>query len=105
MKTVQRDWLQEIKDGQMVTSREMQYFVNQLNNVDPRRGESKQRFTAPEVALALFDTTDSKCVYALVESGEIGHSDFGTGEKRRATFSRDSIYEYLKKHCKDAGQI
>lgn len=104
-RAVQSDWLQDIRDGETVSSKEMAYYVGELNRIDPAMGASKQRFTATEVALALFGTTDTKCVYALVESGAIAHSDFGVGTKRRATFIRDSIYEYLRKHCKNAGEL
>ena len=103
-KAVQSDWLQDIRDGETVSSKEMAYYVGELNRIDPAQGASKQKFTATEVALALFGTTDTKCVYALVESGAIAHSDFGSGSKRRATFIRESIYDYLRKHCKAVGQ-
>ena len=104
-KAVQSDWLQDIRDGETVSSKEMAYYVGELNRIDPAKGASKQKFTATEVALALFGTTDTKCVYALVESGAIAHSDFGSGSKRRATVIRESIYDYLRKHCKAVGQI
>lgn len=105
-KVVQRDWLQEIRDGREITSAEMQVYVNILNEVDPKMGESKQLFTATEVALVLFGTTDTKGVYALCETGAIGYTDIGTGtEKRKFTFSRHSIYQFLKSHCKDEGML
>lgn len=102
---VQSDWIQDIRDGETVSSKEMAFYVGELNRIDPKLGASKQKFTATEVALALFGTTDTKCVYALVDSGAIAHSDFGAGTKRRATFIRESIYDYLRKHCKAVGQI
>lgn len=102
---VQSDWIQDIRDGETVSSKEMAFYVGELNRIDPTQGASKQKFTATEVALALFGTTDTKCVYALVDSGAIAHSDFGAGTKRRATFIRESIYDYLRKHCKAVGQI
>ena len=62
-KAVQSDWLQDIRDGETVSSKEMAYYVGELNRIDPAQGASKQKFTATEVALALFGTTDTKCVY------------------------------------------
>ena len=105
MKMIQTDWLQRLRDGVEITSAEMQHYVNKLNRVAPSLGESKQEFTAPEVANVLFGDSDTKGVYALIEAGEIGFSDFGTGSKRRGKISRHSVYDFLKRHCKDAGQL
>ena len=103
---IQRDWVQEILDGREITSAEMQLYVNRLNKVDPKMGESKQMFTATDVALVLFDTKDTKGVYALCEGGAIGYSSIGTGkDKRKYSFSRHAIYKFLADRCKDAGQL
>ena len=103
---VQRDWLQELRDGREITSAEMQLYVNRMNEIDPQMGESKQRFTATDVALILFDTQETKGVYALCDEGKIGYTNISTGkEKRKYIFSRHAIYQFLKNCCKDRGQL
>ena len=59
MAMVQRDWIQEIEDGKMITSMEMQAYVNRLG--------TQREFTARELAAALGFAAVSS-VYALVDA-------------------------------------
>ncbi len=102
---IQTDWLQKIRDGEMIDSAEMAYFVEKLNKVDPAKGESKQIFSARDVALVLFGTAETKGVYALCDSNAIGHIDVGTGTKRKCMFTRYAIYEFLRGRCADQSQF
>lgn len=90
MAVVQRDWLQEIEDGTMITSAEMQIYVNRLG--------TQREFTARELAAALnFKAVSS--VYALVDSGVIGYINKGRGKKRYCVFPRESVLMFLQKRC------
>ena len=106
MKMIQTDWMQQRIDMLEIKSVEMHKYVERLNAIDPVRGEGRGEFTAPEIANVLNPLhPDTKLVYALIEAGELGYSDFSTGSKRRAVVSRESIYAFLKRRCKDAGQL
>lgn len=102
MDAVQTDWIETLRSSREITSAEMAQFVEKLNRVDPRRGESKQIFSAVETSLVLFGTEDTKSLYELVDSGSIGHTEIGTKNRRRCVFSRYAIYEFLKARCYDA---
>jgi len=97
---VQGDMFQRMRDMLDVTSVEMANFVYRMNHFPG--GESKMDFTAVEVALVLFNSPDTKRVYALYDSAAIGGSDFGTGPiKRDLHVSRASLYKFLQQRCSD----
>lgn len=97
---VQGDMFQRMRDMLDVTSVEMANFVDRMNHF--AGGESKTDFTAVEVALVLFNSPDTKRVYALYDSAAIGGSDFGTGKiKRDLHVSRASLYKFLQERCAD----
>lgn len=97
---VQGDMFQRLRDLREVTSVEMASRVELMNKFPG--GEGKTHFSAVEVALVLFGTSDSKRVYELFEAGEIGGADLGTGtQKRNLSVSRESLYAYLRSHCCD----
>ena len=99
---VQRSLFNDENGKTRISRSEYDTYIDILNHIDPAKGETKKTFTATELALVLFDTTDTKGVYALVESGELKGSNFGTGDtKRRCKFTRDSIKEFLDKRCLD----
>ena len=97
---VQGDMFQRMHDMLDVTSVEMASFVERMNHF--RGGESKMDFTAVEVALVLFNSADTKRVYALYDSAAIGGTDLGTGERKRDLHvSRASLYKFLQERCAD----
>lgn len=97
---VQGDMFQRMRDMLDVTSVEMANFVERMNHF--KGGESKMDFTAVEVALVLYNSPDTKRVYALYDSAAIGGTDLGTGEKKRDLhISRASIYKFLQERCVD----
>lgn len=90
MGLVQRDWIQEIEDGTMITSAEMKIYVDRLG--------TQREFTARELAAALnFKAVSS--VYALVDAGAIGYINKGRGRKRYCVFPRESVLMFLQKRC------
>ncbi len=90
MGLVQRDWIQEIEDGTMITSAEMKIYVDRLG--------TQREFTARELAAALnFKAVSS--VYALVDAGAIGYINKGRGHKRYCVFPRESVLMFLQKRC------
>lgn len=90
MAIVQRDWLQEIEDGRMITSVEMQVYANRLG--------TQREFTARELAAALGFAAVSS-VYALVDAGAIGYINKGRGTKRYCVFPRESVLCFLQRRC------
>ena len=93
MAMVQRDWIQEIEDGKMITSMEMQAYVNRLG--------TQREFTARELAAALGFAAVSS-VYALVDAGAIGYFNRGRGRKRYCVFPRESVLRFLQRRCNQA---
>lgn len=97
---VQGDMFQRMRDQLDVTSVEMANFVERMNHFPG--GESKMDFTAVEVSLVLFNSPDTKRVYALYDSASIGGTDLGTGSKKRDLHvSRASLYKFLQDRCSD----
>ena len=92
---VQRDWLQELKDAEMVDSVEMQHFVRKMG--------AQNEFSPLEVA-GVLGWDDAEPVYALCESGELGFLARPTskGERRSYRIPRASLLQFLKKHCNRA---
>ena len=88
-KCAERDWVQELEESRLITSTEMQFFVNRM--------EAKVCFNAPDLAAVL--CTSVNTVYALVDSGEIGYIDRGTGKKRYCLFPRESVMKFLQERC------
>lgn len=88
-KYTERDWLQELEESRHITSAEMQFFVARMG--------SKTVFNAPEVAAVL--ATSVNTVYALVDRGDIGYIDRGTGKKRYCIFPRESVLKFLQQRC------
>lgn len=84
---VRRDWVQEEEDSRVVDSVETQSVARQLG--------SRSFVTAPELAIVLNMSTNA--VYSLVDSGEIGYIDVGSGTKRRCIFPRASVIAFAKK--------
>lgn len=96
MKTIQRyaerDWVQELEERRLITSAEMQFFVDRMGTAST--------FNAPELAAVL--NTSVNTVYALVDAGEIGYIDRGTGKKRYCLFPRESVMKFLQERCNKA---
>ena len=88
-KFAERDWVQELEERKLITSAEMQFFVNRMG--------ARVTFNAPELAGVL--NTSVNTVYALVDSGEIGYIDRGTGKKRYCLFPRESVMKFLQERC------
>lgn len=91
-KCAERDWVQELEESRLITSTEMQFFVNRMG--------SATMFNAPELAAVL--NTSVNTVYALVDAGEIGYIDRGTGSKRYCLFPRESVMRFLQERCNKA---
>lgn len=91
-KCAERDWVQELEESRLITSTEMQFFVNRMG--------SAATFNAPELAAVL--NTSVNTVYALVDAGEIGYIDRGTGSKRYCLFPRESVMRFLQERCNKA---
>ena len=85
----QRDWELELEERGRITSAEMQFFVNRMG--------AETMFNAPGLAEVL--NTSVNTVYALVDSGEIGYIDRGTGKKRYCLFPRASVMRFLQERC------
>lgn len=88
----ERDWVQELEERRLITSAEMQFFVNRMG--------ARATFNAPELAGVL--NTSVNTVYALVDSGAIGYIDRGTGRKRYCLFPRESVLKFLQDRCNKA---
>ncbi len=90
---VQRNWLQELEDAEMVNSVEMQHFVRKMRGQD--------EFSPLEVAGILGWGADAGPVYALCESGELGFLARPTAKDKRRSYRipRASLLAFLKKHC------
>lgn len=88
----ERDWVQELEESKVITSAEMQFFVNRMG--------SATTFNAPELAAVL--NTSVNTVYALVDAGVIGYIDRGTGKKRYCLFPRESVMRFLQDRCNKA---
>ena len=86
---VERDWIQELEERKVITSAEMQCFVQRMG--------AKTRFNAPELAGVL--ATSVNTVYALVDSGKIGYINLGGGRKRYCVFPRESVMKFLQDRC------
>lgn len=89
---VQRDWVQELEDRRRITSAEMQFFVDRMG--------SATTFNAPDLAAVLCTSVNS--VYALVDAGEVGYIDRGSGSKRYCVFPRESVMKFLQERCNKA---
>lgn len=88
-RVVQRDWVQELEERKVITSAEMQVFVN-------RMGTAKE-FNAPTLATIL--NTSVSAIYALVDAGAIGFIDKGRSRKRYCVFPRESVMKFLQSRC------
>lgn len=88
-KVMERDWVQELEERKVITSAEMQWYVNRMG--------AKTIFNAPELAGVL--ATSVNAVYALVDRGAIGYIDRGTGKKRYCVFPRESVLKFLQDRC------
>lgn len=88
-KIVERDWVQELEERKLITSVEMQFFVNRMG--------SQTVFNAPELAGVLCTSVNS--VYALVDCGAIGYIDRGSRGKRYCIFPRESVMKFLQDRC------
>lgn len=88
----ERDWIQELEESRRITSAEMQFFVNRMG--------AATTFNAPELAAVL--NTSVNTVYALVDAGEIGYIDRGSGRKRYCVFPRESVLKFLQERCNKA---
>lgn len=86
---MERDWLQELEERKVITSAEMQWYVNRMG--------AQTVFNAPELATVLATSVSS--VYALVDRGAIGYIDRGTGKKRYCVFPRESVLKFLQDRC------
>ena len=62
---VERDWIQELEERKVITSAEMQCFVQRMG--------AETMFNAPDLAAVL--ATSVNTVYALVDQGAIGYID------------------------------
>lgn len=91
-KYAERDWVQELEESRLITSAEMQFFVDRMGTA--------ATFNAPELAAVL--NTSVNTVYALVDSGEIGYIDRGSGRKRYCLFPRESVMKFLQERCNKA---
>lgn len=83
---VERDWVQELEERRLITSAEMQFFVNRMG--------ARATFNAPELAGVL--NTSVNTVYALVDS-ESERVKWETG-KSRTEARGDRI-------CEHTGQV
>lgn len=88
-KVMERDWLQELEEWKVITSAEMQWYVNRMG--------AQTVFNVPELAAVL--AASVSCVYALVDRGAIGYIDRGTGKKRYCVFPRESVLKFLQDRC------
>lgn len=86
---VERDWIQELEERKVITSAEMQWFVQRMG--------AQTVFNAPELAGVLATSVNS--VYALVDRGAIGYLDRGSGKKRYCVFPRESVMKFLQDRC------
>lgn len=86
---VERDWIQELEERKVITSAEMQWFVQRMG--------AKTSFNAPELAGIL--ATSVNTVYALVDSGKIGYINLGRGSRRYCVFPRESVMKFLQDRC------
>lgn len=91
-KCAERDWVQELEESRQITSAEMQFFVDRMG--------AATTFNAPELAAVL--NTSVNTVYALVDAGEIGYIDRGSGKKRYCVFPRESVMRFLQDRCNKA---
>jgi len=89
---VERDWIQELEERKVITSAEMQFFVNRMG--------AQTVFSAPELAGVLCTSVNS--VYALVDEGAIGYIDKGSRSKRFCVFPRESVMKFLQERCNRA---
>ena len=90
---VQRNWLQELEDAELVNSVEMQHYV--------RKMRGKDEFSPLEAAGILGWGYDAEPVYALCDSGELGFLARPTdkGKRRSYRIPRASLLKFLKKYC------
>ena len=86
---VERDWIQELEERKVITSAEMQCFVQRMG--------AETMFNAPDLAAVL--ATSVNTVYALVDQGAIGYIDRGTGKKRYCVFPREAVLKFLQDRC------
>jgi len=85
-----RDWDEAIRHSQVICNMSMQCYVNKMG--------TQQAFTAVELAAVLgFPNTNR--IYELVDSGEIGSLNRGSGRKRYCVFPRPCVMQYLQRHC------
>ena len=86
---VERDWIQELEERKVITSAEMQWYVQRMG--------AKTVFNAPELAGVLSTSVNS--IYALCDRGAIGYFDRGSGKKRYCVFPRESVMKFLQDRC------
>lgn len=86
-----------------VTTRNMARFVERLNRVNPKKGETKMEFSAADIGDVLYGNRDtgSRAVYRLYDEGYIGGADLGTGRKRQLHVSRYDFMKFLEERCAD----
>jgi hypothetical protein len=89
VKYVERDWIQELEERKVITSAEMQWFVQRMG--------AATVFNAPELAAVLATSVNS--IYALCDRGAIGYIDRGSGRKRYCVFPRESVMKFLQDRC------
>lgn len=89
VKYVERDWIQELEERKVITSAEMQWFVQRMG--------AATVFNAPELAAVLATSVNS--IYALCDRGAIGYIDRGSGRKRYCIFPRESVMKFLQDRC------
>lgn len=88
-RVVERDWVQELEERKVITSAEMQVFVNRMGTAN--------EFNAPTLATIL--NTSVSTIYALVDEGAIGFIDKGRSRKRYCVFPRESVMKFLQSRC------
>lgn len=95
--------LKGIIDSSEITTRAMARFVDRLNSVDPKKGETKEWFSAADIGDVLFGNRDtgSRTIYRLFDEGRIGGSDLGSGAKRNLMLHREDVLEFLRERCAD----
>ena len=86
-----------------VTTRAMARFVARLNSVDPKKGETKEWFSAADIGDVLFGNRDtgSRAIYRLFDEGRIAGTDLGSGSKRNLMLHREDVLEFLRERCAD----
>lgn len=88
-KPVERDWVLEMEEAGLITSAEMQFFVNRMG--------VQTLFNAPELAGVLGTSVNS--IYALCDAGKIGYIDRGSKSKHYYVFPRPSVLKFLQTRC------